>query len=817
MKFSIIIAAYNAEAFIEKCINSAQRQTYKNIEIICVDDGSKDNTFDLAATLSNKDSRIKVLRHDRNEGILISRLDGIEVATGDYILFLDADDELTTDCCSVLSKSIKKYDTDILSFGIELRVNSEKVPIEYIPVLAEHFSPLVESLTMEDIERKCFVENKYSHNVWGKVYKASICHQLAGRKKRERIIVAEDYYMYFVFASFAKTYIGISNKLYIYNYGQGVTGFEKFSLEAFSSYCTGTTALKITEELMKEMGCYQEHKDSLFKQYMYLVQLGLNKIEMVDEESREIYFKVLFSNFKLEDVLIASAVKYWNCAEKISEYINFTENHKNVPEKIKTIGLFYHRLYNGGVERVLAAQAKYFSDSGYRVVLLTDEPCNKLDFSLDSSVTRIVLPAVTQDHQDSVINRLTKLKQTVEDNEIDFFIYHAWMSTALFWDLCIVKSCNVPFTIQAHGVFSCVPIKDLRRMCNLYRHADAVITLSAVDRFFWQIFCTRSYLTQNPLTELDKSYGRASLESKNILWIGRLSYEKRPLTALKIFKKVIEKEKDVRLLMVGDGDDIQLKEDIKRTIKELEIEKNVELLGYRKDISKLFSEASIYLQTSDFEGFSLSITESMAFGVPAVIFELPHIEYIRNSKSITSVKWNDIDESAEKICEMLGDINLRKELGEQAEREYAKLAEYAPFEVWNDVFSDVLHNRKTELRPSGDEINMLVYCLEQHKKRNPIFLCDPFDLIISNVLKQNVRDDYEVLSDNMTWEVTKALNEMAWKIKETRLSTEGTINNLRNNVDAIYHSYRYRVGSVLLFIPALIKNLFTKLRKTTLR
>ena len=90
-KVTVVVPVYNAEKYLTECLESIQRQTYSNIEIILVDDGSKDNSPALCDAFQKKDNRIRVI-HKVNEGAGKSRNKGIEMATGDYILFVDSDD-----------------------------------------------------------------------------------------------------------------------------------------------------------------------------------------------------------------------------------------------------------------------------------------------------------------------------------------------------------------------------------------------------------------------------------------------------------------------------------------------------------------------------------------------------------------------------------------------------------------------------------------------------------------------------------------------------------------------------------------------------
>ena len=111
-KISIIIPAYNASKYIIRTLDSICNQTYKNLEIIVVDDGSSDNTLEICKEQSEKDNRIKVF-HKKNEGVTLARDMGISLATGELIGFIDADDTIDPKMYECLYNNLVKYDADI--------------------------------------------------------------------------------------------------------------------------------------------------------------------------------------------------------------------------------------------------------------------------------------------------------------------------------------------------------------------------------------------------------------------------------------------------------------------------------------------------------------------------------------------------------------------------------------------------------------------------------------------------------------------------------------------------------------------------------
>lgn len=112
MKVSIIIPIYNVQNYLEECLESVVRQSYKNLEIILIDDGSTDNSGKIADQYAKNDKRIKVV-HKKNEGVSIARNVGIDMATGEYVCFADADDCLMEDYVEYLLKLILANNSDI--------------------------------------------------------------------------------------------------------------------------------------------------------------------------------------------------------------------------------------------------------------------------------------------------------------------------------------------------------------------------------------------------------------------------------------------------------------------------------------------------------------------------------------------------------------------------------------------------------------------------------------------------------------------------------------------------------------------------------
>lgn len=123
---SAIVTAYNLEKYIKICLKSLLYQTYNDIEIICIDDGSTDNTSEIVRELAKTDSRVKYYRHE-NRGVGYSRNKGLELAKGEYVIFIDGDDWVENNLFEKAVEITQKCNSDIVVFDVLTFDNSTKL------------------------------------------------------------------------------------------------------------------------------------------------------------------------------------------------------------------------------------------------------------------------------------------------------------------------------------------------------------------------------------------------------------------------------------------------------------------------------------------------------------------------------------------------------------------------------------------------------------------------------------------------------------------------------------------------------------------
>ena len=223
-KISIVIAAYNAEGYIQNALHSIQNQDFKDIEIVIVDDNSKDNTINLVKELMRKDERIKLYQNDENMGTFYTKTKGVLKSKGKYVMILDQDDIYTqSDVFSTLYSYIEKTNLDIIGFSSifsnnnnnKIGLNATKL-VHYFetPVL---YQPKVSQRMYEFNENG--MPNRINYVIWDYIYKTelfkNVIKQIDDKFMNTKMVCHEDFLLFFLLSRKAKTLKYIKRIFYV--------------------------------------------------------------------------------------------------------------------------------------------------------------------------------------------------------------------------------------------------------------------------------------------------------------------------------------------------------------------------------------------------------------------------------------------------------------------------------------------------------------------------------------------------------------------------------------------------------------------------
>lgn len=210
MKISIVVPVYKVEKYIEKCIDSLINQTYKNIEIILVDDGSPDNCGKICDKFAKEDKRIKVI-HKKNGGLSDARNKGIKEVTGDYVMFVDSDDTIGIESCEELAEVIKKTNADIVCYNFR--------------TVDEKYNELRKNVPFNLGNTKKITELTYAEAIIDNIYRKNIRYEAGSKLYKKNILsntefpvgmLAEDFSVFYKFLRKAKKIVHFDCQIYNY-------------------------------------------------------------------------------------------------------------------------------------------------------------------------------------------------------------------------------------------------------------------------------------------------------------------------------------------------------------------------------------------------------------------------------------------------------------------------------------------------------------------------------------------------------------------------------------------------------------------------
>lgn len=250
-KVSIIVPVYNAEMYLEECIESIINQTYSNIEIILIDDGSRDKSGLICDAFSKKSNRTIKVFHIKNNGVSNARNVGIENTTGDYILFVDSDDYIDKEMVSSMVEKMTN-EIDLVAVGYYYLYKQKKIL---------GMKEKEQKISSEEMRRKIFLEDSINGYTPNKLFKSEIIIK-NNIRFNTGIKICEDTLFCLQYSLYVRNAYILSKPFYYYR--------------------------------MRKTSCtnYKNEKDlSLFEAYTVMEKIDKNLYSYIENKYPYIYFK----------------------------------------------------------------------------------------------------------------------------------------------------------------------------------------------------------------------------------------------------------------------------------------------------------------------------------------------------------------------------------------------------------------------------------------------------------------------------------------------------------------------------------------------
>lgn len=329
-KLSIVVPNYNNEKYLKKCIECLLQQTYKNIEIIVVNDGSKGKSDEIMATYSDN-PKIKYVKHDVNKGLFQARLTGASNATGDYITFLDADDYVSIDYYRTMMRKAEETNSDMVISRMALEYDSGK-QIEY-KLFEKHFESLNGKECIDQYFKQKGLDFSW-HTIWNKIYSKKLWDKAAKHYGdiKERLVMTEDFAFSTVLFYYCTKITQVQNdRIFYCQHDVTSTSIQDITFsKAEKNIHDMKVSFTFVENFMKKVGIYDKYKEQLNEwKHLYANQHRNNvkRAKKLSKAEKEKIYNIIdeFCDDKSKiynaDFFYTIEVKYNDKLEKIKQLI----------------------------------------------------------------------------------------------------------------------------------------------------------------------------------------------------------------------------------------------------------------------------------------------------------------------------------------------------------------------------------------------------------------------------------------------------------------------------------------------------------------
>ena len=704
-KVSVVITAFNKEDVIEKTVGSVLAQSLKEIEVVCVDDGSADGTWAKICACAREDGRVVPVRHVQNLGTHMARKTGALRATGDYITFLDGDDRLLPRGCEEAYACAVREKADIVHCGVEI-VNLQNFPPSRLAWVEKPLTPYDQTVEGVEILKKMCVDSAIGMNVCGKLLDRKLVQDAVLRLPDVRLVMAEDIMLGFVIGTKAKRYVPAKDvKLYSYSYGGGITGRARVDLAHWQKMCKGLDVLGPVRQFRDAGGSWHPAVWAAYVAFKdRLVRENYNRIWRYLETAEDRRAALTHLKSKMGDLDFVSHFAFRNLTDPstfLSQLDSVGFVPKIVPSRISRVAFVYRHLSTGGIQRVMLLLAPVFRSLGCEVIFVLDKKPDEQSFRPPEGVKLVFMDSRYENAKAVVVGkRLAGLAKIIREEKVDLVYYHRYSTSLMPWDLLTCKLvCKVPFVLHYHScvgtcLYTNAQTPDFANIAYRLRMCDHVIALSRTDELFLRAQGVRATYLLNPIDpklvaaaekKIDKDKRFAG---QNILWCGRISSEKNPLEAIEIFEGLHRRLPKTTLTIVGDGD-AAIVARMKRRISEYRLEKFVTLVGNQVDTYPFYAQASVFLMTSAYEGFGMTLAEAGCHGLPIVMYALPFLSTTKDNPGVVQVPQGDRVVAVCQLECLLTDRPTYDATAEASKRSSLAFADFDQRAAWQHVLASL--------------------------------------------------------------------------------------------------------------------------------
>ncbi len=721
---------FDDEATLAASLESALAQTLTDIEIVCVDDASTDGSAAVLERFAARDARVRVVRQPRNLSAFQARRAGILAAAAEYVMFLDGDDELVPDAARRAVTVARETDADLVGFGVTVIEKDGRDGGSY----EGRLQPKHDRLEGADVLAGLFPVGKPAQGqLWRYLFRTAVLRGAYALLPEDLVLPrVNDLPLMVLVAALATRYVSTNEKLYRYHFGRGGSGQLVESIERAEFYVSAIRSIDSIRPAVEELATRRADPHPLRDAYesARLSIIGYVASQLIDKSDSTVLDAALAHLHTVapaQDIIHAAARFY----PRILTTLKFHTPHQPLGERpVRSVLLATSTLRTGGVSAVLASQARYLREAGYRVTVVARSQGS------DPKAVPEGVEFVELTKRD-LVDRLEEWAEICRTHAVDVVIDHQVLYTRYWPEFALMARSEGAATVGWLHNFVGRPIYDGNDRLSLIEQCSntlaQLITLAPLDVAYFKLRgIGHAAFVPNPpspmlLASAEESVVKAPPAKRiELVWWGRLEQRTKQVRELiEVGVQLRRLNVDFHLTVIGpDWDDLTAKK-FNAEARRRHVGDQVVAIGplHGEKLLQAIDAADAFVSTSIIEGYQLTIAEAQARGLPVFMYELPWLTLVQDNAGIVSVPQGDARGLAQQISEVLADPQRYRRLSIASVEAAGRALDYDFGGLYQGAITGTLppeFSPEPTLADADDLLGLMVFFAERANKRGRV-------------------------------------------------------------------------------------------------
>ena len=726
---SIVIPVFNDERTIAAALESATRQTLADIEVICVDDASSDGTVAVIERYQARDSRVRLISHEQNLSAFQSRRTGIHAAQGEYVLFLDGDDELTPDAAQKALSLAQSAEVDLVGFGVTVIEKDGRTGGPY----ERRLQPRHRRLDGAEVLQGLYPIGKPAQGqLWRFLFRTQLVRDAYALLPDDLVLArVNDLPLMFLVAALAQSFASIDDKLYRYHFGRGGSGHNVDTVERAKFYTSAIDSISSIRPAVDELAARRADGSQLRDTYesARLSIIGYVCSQLIDRSDTTVLDAALahlHTVVSAHDVVHAAARFY----PRTLSVLKFHTAHEALADRtVRSVLLVTSTLRTGGISAVIASQVHYLRAAGYRVTVVARSAGSDPQ-AIPAGAEFVELTG------GNLVERLEVWAEIIRTHDVEVVIDHQLLYTSAWPEFALMARAEGALTIGWLHNFVARPIYDGNDRLSLIERCSGtlaqLVVLSPLDAAYFALRGVQhtSWVPNPPSPLLLESaaqtvHKQAPTGRIELVWWGRLEQRtKRVNDLVEVGVQLRSLGVDFRLTVIGpDWDDVTAAK-LNAHARRRGVGGRVAAVGPRRGqaLKDAIDAADVFVSTSIIEGYQLTIAEAQARGLPVVMYDLPWLPLVQGNEGIIAVPQGDTRALARAVAELLADPQRYARLSAASLDAAERAVSYDFAQLYGGVVTGTLpaeFSPQATLDDAKQLLGLLVFFAERSRGRQP--------------------------------------------------------------------------------------------------